>query len=152
MMRDILPRKRKAQAAMEFLMTYGWAILVVLAAITALAYFGVLSPAKFIPEACTLPSTGGMACIDFTMYQDGAVLYIANGGGRDLVVNNITIDDCTAVFDYSFPDGRQHLFNITGCDFGEAGKKQKFALVLYYTDTMSQFTKSAQGSITAVVS
>jgi uncharacterized protein (UPF0333 family) len=38
---------RKGQAAMEFLMTYGWAILVVLAAIGALAYFGVLSPDKF---------------------------------------------------------------------------------------------------------
>ena len=35
---------KKSQAAMEFLMTYGWAILVVLVAIGALAYFGVLSP------------------------------------------------------------------------------------------------------------
>ncbi|MCD6589954.1 hypothetical protein J7K74_02105 [Candidatus Woesearchaeota archaeon] len=44
---------RKAQAAMEFLMTYGWAILVVLAAIAALAYFGVLSPSKMLPETAT---------------------------------------------------------------------------------------------------
>lgn len=42
--------KRKGQAAMEFLMTYGWAILVVLLAIGALAYFGVLSPQKILPE------------------------------------------------------------------------------------------------------
>ena len=35
---------RKGQAAMEFLMTYGWAILVVLVVIGALAYFGILSP------------------------------------------------------------------------------------------------------------
>ena len=41
---------KKGQAAMEFLMTYGWAILVVLAAIAALAYFGVLSPARFLPR------------------------------------------------------------------------------------------------------
>jgi hypothetical protein len=41
---------KKGQAAMEFLMTYGWAILVVLAAIAALAYFGVLSPSKLLPE------------------------------------------------------------------------------------------------------
>ena len=44
---------RKGQAAMEFLMTYGWAILVVLAAIGALAYFGVLSPDRFLPDKCT---------------------------------------------------------------------------------------------------
>jgi uncharacterized protein (UPF0333 family) len=44
---------KKGQAAMEFLMTYGWAILVVLAAIAALAYFGVLSPSKILPERTT---------------------------------------------------------------------------------------------------
>lgn len=32
---------KKCQAAMEFLMTYGWAILVVLVAVGALFYFGV---------------------------------------------------------------------------------------------------------------
>jgi hypothetical protein len=50
----IMVKTKKSQAAMEFLMTYGWAILVVLAAIAALAYFGVLSPGKFIPEKCML--------------------------------------------------------------------------------------------------
>ena len=32
--------KKKSHIAMEFLMTYGWAILVVLAAVAALAYYG----------------------------------------------------------------------------------------------------------------
>ena len=41
---------KKAQGAMEFLMTYGWAILVVLLVISSLAYFGVLNPARFLPE------------------------------------------------------------------------------------------------------
>ena len=54
---------KKGQAAMEFLMTYGWAILVVLVAIGALAYFGVLSPGKFLPESCLL--SPGFACTDF---------------------------------------------------------------------------------------
>lgn len=56
---------RKAQAAMEFLMTYGWAILVVLVAIGALAYFGVLSPEKFLPEKCVIASGSGLFCADF---------------------------------------------------------------------------------------
>lgn len=54
--------RKRAQAAMEFLMTYGWAILVVLVAIGALAYFGVLSPDKFLPERCQGPS--GLDCLD----------------------------------------------------------------------------------------
>ncbi len=54
--------RKKAQAAMEFLMTYGWAILVVLVAIGALAYFGVLSPDQFLPERCQ--GTSGLDCLD----------------------------------------------------------------------------------------
>lgn len=34
---------------MDFLMTYGWAILVVLIAIGMLAYFGILNPDKLVP-------------------------------------------------------------------------------------------------------
>ena len=45
--------KKKGQAAMEFLMTYGWAILVVLAAIGALAYFDVFSADNLLPETTT---------------------------------------------------------------------------------------------------
>lgn len=37
-------KNNKGQVAMEFLFTYGWAILVVLACIGALAYFGVFNP------------------------------------------------------------------------------------------------------------
>ena len=36
-----MKKNNRAQAALEFLMTYGWAILVVLVSIGALAYFGV---------------------------------------------------------------------------------------------------------------
>jgi hypothetical protein len=40
----------KGQAAMEFLMTYGWAILAALVAIGALAYFGVFNHQGILPE------------------------------------------------------------------------------------------------------
>jgi hypothetical protein len=55
---------------MEFLMTYGWAILVVLVVIGALAYFGVLNPQSFLPKRCTL--SAGFSCPD--------VLVKANAG------------------------------------------------------------------------
>jgi hypothetical protein len=58
---------KKAQAAMEFLMTYGWAILIVLIAIGALAYFGVLSPDRFLPEKCAISTGSGIFCDDFSI-------------------------------------------------------------------------------------
>ncbi|MBD3163914.1 hypothetical protein GF323_01830 [Candidatus Woesearchaeota archaeon] len=45
----------KSQAGMEFLLTYGWAIIVVLVVISALAYFGVLTPERSLPERCQGP-------------------------------------------------------------------------------------------------
>jgi hypothetical protein len=66
---------KKGQAAMEFLMTYGWAILVVLAAIGALAYFGVLSPDKFLPEKCL--GSAGLDCTEKASITSGTA-----GNGR----------------------------------------------------------------------
>jgi hypothetical protein len=43
---------KKGQGALEFLMTYGWAFLVILIMIGALAYFGVLNPSRFLPDRC----------------------------------------------------------------------------------------------------
>ena len=41
---------KKAQQAIEFLMTYGWAVLVVLIAVGALAYF--INPKELICNGC----------------------------------------------------------------------------------------------------
>ena len=62
---------------MEFLMTYGWAILVVLAAIAALAYFGVLSPEKFLPEKCLIEV--GFTCISSKIEPTTATVIFSNG-------------------------------------------------------------------------
>lgn len=39
---------RKGQSAMEYLMTYGWAILIVIVVAGVLAYYGVFSPGKLV--------------------------------------------------------------------------------------------------------
>ncbi len=142
---------KRSQAAMEFLMTYGWAILVVLAAIGGLTYFGVLNPLRFLPESCTLSSTSGMSCLDFVLTPTSAHLLISNSGGRDYIISNVTLGDCVNSFGLDFPDGSSHLFNITGCDFGSAGSKIKLNLALHYTDRISDFEKEASGSITSVL-
>ena len=82
---------KKGQAALEFLMTYGWAILVVLVSIGALAYFGVLSPEKFLPAKCILQS--GITCLDHkavsTGLTPGVTVYLQNNIGYD--INGIVV-------------------------------------------------------------
>jgi len=60
---------KRGQAALEFLTTYGWAFLVVLVVIGALAYFGVLNPSRFLPERCTFQSE--FACTDHILIKQG---------------------------------------------------------------------------------
>jgi hypothetical protein len=143
---------RRSQAAMEFLMTYGWWILVVLAAIGALAYFGVLNPARFIPESCTLPSTSGLACLDFTLSSTSAHLFVMNGGGRDMFINNVSVGSCVNSAGMDFPDGKSYLFNITGCSFGSIGTKVKLPLTISYRDPVSAFEKEASGTVISMIS
>jgi len=47
---------KKSQAALEFLTTYAWAFIIILIMIGALAYFGVLSPSKLLPDRCNFGS------------------------------------------------------------------------------------------------
>jgi len=100
---------RKAQAAMEFLMTYGWAILVVLAAIGALAYFGVLSPGNLLPQKCEF--SAGIDCTETpSASQSGGTIQfpLVNSNGykiHPLTVSDANQDgysDCTT---YSFTQG-----------------------------------------------
>ena len=79
---------RKGQAAMEFLMTYGWAILVVLVVIGALSYFGVLSPSTLLPEKCTFPVS--ISCTDFTVTTGTVSINLQNGAGRDMIIRGAT--------------------------------------------------------------
>ena len=57
--------RKQGQAALEFLTTYGWAFLVILIMIGALAYFGVLDPAKFLPQRCQFGTE--LQCQRFTL-------------------------------------------------------------------------------------
>ncbi len=84
---------KKGQAALEFLMTYGWAILVVLAAIGALAYFGVLSPERFLPSKCII--SGGFSCTEYKLdgTADEVRLYVQNNLGADADSVNVTLTD-----------------------------------------------------------
>jgi len=151
---------KKAQAAMEFLMTYGWAILVVLLAIAALAYFGVLNPGKYLPSSCTLGA--GLSCNDFKVVGIDPVtgfgevtLVITNGMGEDLNPFTVTVAGACASVATADPDadglldGEQDIFVIT-CTTPITGSKFKEDIVMTYTGE-SGLSHTKTGSISAQV-
>ncbi|MFH1682544.1 MAG: hypothetical protein ABIA37_01990 [Candidatus Woesearchaeota archaeon] len=79
--------KTKAQAAMEFLMSYGWAILVVMIAVGALSYFGVLDAGMILPESCT--SSAGMDCTGKASITGNTVAFVVhNNQGYPVLVHD----------------------------------------------------------------
>lgn len=135
-------KSRKAQAAMEFLLTYGWAILVVLAAIGALAYFGVLSPNRFMPSKCTMPA--GIFCQDFNLEPDEITIVLMNSMGRDLIFENITVGNCTTPVNAKLVNGAGKTF-ILNCTNPEGTLKT--TITLKYQDLTSGLHKSFEGDL-----
>ena len=84
---------RKAQAAMEYLMTYGWAILIVVVVVAALFALGV-----FTPGASRVPCSPCFSAGDFTYvdYSQGP-LKVTDGsltlrtGPRDITLTAVKI-------------------------------------------------------------
>jgi len=135
-------KNKKGQAAMEFLMTYGWAILVVLASIAALAYFGVLSPDKFLPEKCIIAP--GIDCSDFNIKSDSAVFSLKNSMGKNYVINSIALgDNCSQDFDpaLNFNNGAVAKLELTGCSNGEIGSKFDGDISLRFYNSESDIEK-----------
>lgn len=83
-------QKKKAQAALEFLVTYGWAFLVVLVAISALASYGYFDPKKYFPERCDFEK---VECFDHQItHEDNTVMFILeNDLTTDIKIKEVNI-------------------------------------------------------------
>jgi len=78
-----MDRMVKGQAAMEYLMTYGWAILVIVIVLVALLYIGVFKVNP--PEVCAMPT--GISCAK-SYLKSGDTGYTAAGSRLDVVLVN----------------------------------------------------------------
>lgn len=92
---------KKAQSALEFLMTYGWAFLVILIMIGALAYFGVLNPQKFLPDRCNFGTQ--ISCNTDMVVVNAAdaktvVARLVNGVGQKIKLYNVGVTTPTVSF------------------------------------------------------
>ncbi|MBI4144828.1 hypothetical protein HY493_01320 [Candidatus Woesearchaeota archaeon] len=143
---------KRAQAAIEFLMTYGWALLIILVAISALAYFGILNADRFLPERCSLPT--GLVCLSHKATTSQITLVIQNNLGQDITLNEIEITNpsggsiCSATYTSSsgeLNNGDKNTYTISSCDTGSSGKKFKGTVAITFTDEETlQRTRSGE--------
>jgi hypothetical protein len=82
---------------MEFLMTYGWAILAAVIAIGVLAYFGVFSPGKYVTGNAVVnpPFYISAANAKASNGANGGVqIALKNNGGENYEIQSVTISNC----------------------------------------------------------
>jgi len=160
------------------LMTYGWAILVVLVVIGALAYFGVMKPETSLPERCELQQ--GFYCDDHRIVDlaDAGVDYIQfnfqNGRGTGMMVERVVAHGTgelkTVVCDTGADllalswAGKSGLYIDNGAsqlvtvpcgpnkldDLSESGKKKFDLEVVWYDSTSTiDFSHTMKGQLLA---
>ncbi len=87
--RNTMKKYKRGQAAIEFLLTYGWAILGAMIAIGALSYFGIFNTQRYVNDVCYFGDQ--ITCEDYIIYNDGTIgLVLRNNFGVDIDINTST--------------------------------------------------------------
>lgn len=90
---------KKSQSALEFMMTYGWAFMIIIIMVGSLAYLGVLSPDRLMSDRASAQVPFSLVKSDFAIRQEKNMTMafrIVNGYG-----SGIRINDASAIVDYN---------------------------------------------------
>ena len=152
-----MANKRRGQAALEFLTTYGWAFMIILVMIGALAYFGVLNPRNLIPDSCSVQA--GFTCGDYMIDATGGTinLILVNNLGRAVDVSDveftnagITAGTCAFAPNMAIADGARFTAACTNSTTLVAGEKMKLGFSFTYQNSVGgDFDHVVSGTVTA---
>ena len=160
---------KKAQAALEFITTYGWAFLVIIIMIGALAYFGILSPSKLLPSRCNFGTE--FQCIDYQIAYVGATtgtfkIRLKNNVGVPIDVSALALSSegttaysCTTspTNPTGWKSGNVTDLSWSGCNSGAAGivagEKGKILVTVTYNAVVSgsAYGKQVKGEVYSAV-
>ncbi len=139
---------KKGQAAMEFIMTYGWAILAAVIAIGVLAYMGIFSPGKFMPSSCSLSSPLG--CDEHAVTTTGVTFVVRNGVGDSITTSNISVINCADdLASHTIADGSTYTATLACTP--SAGSKFKGDITVTYKKSGGTLDQRSTGQMTAKV-
>lgn len=147
--------EKRGQAALEFLMTYGWAILVVLVAIGALAYFGVLRPERLLPEKCVIATGSGLYCDEFSAAGTVLTLRLKNMLPDAVTISSVgftaTGETCTTNSSTGMTIASDGTYDIlVTCGTFASGDKVKGDLTITFSKT-GGLSKTTSGQIVTTV-
>ena len=135
---------RRGQAALEFLTTYGWAFLVILVMIGALAYFGVLDPTRFLPQRCQFGAELHCERFSIDSASQEANFELTNSLPEDIFVDAVeyktpdeeTFNSCAAGPGLGIEIAKQNRKTVTcgmAANTVDSGEKQRVQFKIVYS-------------------
>lgn len=142
-------KNTRGQAAMEFLMTYGWAILAAIIAIGVLAYFGVFSPGKYVTGSAVSNPPYYINAWNVKAGNPGTVnLELRNNGGEDYVIQSVGVTNCgTASPNATIAAGATSNIAVSCTGALTAGNTFKGDLTIVYRKTGSSVDLTSTGTV-----
>ena len=136
---------KKGQSALEYLVTYGWAILAIVIVAAILWYFGVFNPSRFTSSH----QCGGFSdfqCLDYNVSGSSAGIVLGNKLGTTLqsIIASVGDGSCTPS-PASVGPNNQLTLTCTGIGSAQAGNTYNVSLT--FTDAQSGLTHSDSGFI-----
>jgi len=120
---------RKGQAALEYLVTYGWALILIFGVI-ALLYAYVFKPEFYVAESCNMAP--GIDCGTFSLAQSGTnmILTLNLANGMDFAIEPRQINITTQNFlesgevTYTWNSGESTIVSVLPSTVGARGDMQ----------------------------
>jgi len=150
----------KLQSAMEYLITYGWAILIISIAIATLYMMGLFSPSSYVTSTCVFPAdfscledfmnTSGMLTINIEQSTVGPIEITGIGCNSNITLLNMQqFTGSNAIY---VPIGGNYTFSVQ-CYSGSTpysgtpGSIFKGYVLLNYTDMETGFPHTTLGTL-----
>jgi len=159
-------KRNRGQAALEFLMTYSWALIMVLILIAAIYYFGVTKPKDLLPNRCLFSPE--IECLSYSLSSaDNAFrLKLKNNAGDMITVTAINLNNegstslaCTKPSNpTNWVHGGSQDLVFTNCNLGSTGfnpgktAKLFINLSFYPFQGGPSYVRNVQGEIITKVS
>lgn len=150
--------KRKAQSAMEYLMTYGWAILIVIIVAAALYALGVFNPATWTGHSAT--GFGAMGVPTDWVYSGAEYnVTLRNGLGETVTIYNVTAKSgtsyCTPTTSLSpaptIGAGGTMAFDFNACPSLTTGSSYSVGVTVTYKTQSGTYNQTVSGTTSGSV-
>ena len=124
---------KKGQSALEYLMTYGWAILIIIIVGGVLYYYGVFSPSKLVGESKVGFSKVQVDTWAVDATNDDIKFIFENRAGKQINITNVNVGGTSTPAAILMNSGSKSTgFETVDCPSINSGDAYKWDITITY--------------------